>query len=84
MLRVSMLKKCIGDPVSIISIGGLGVDEKLSYDEVPIEILDYQVMMFSNKEVASVKVLWRNQLKKGATWEAEADMKSRYLHLFTP
>ncbi|WMV55074.1 hypothetical protein MTR67_048459 [Solanum verrucosum] len=38
--HVFMLKKCIGDPVSIIPLEGLGVDENLSYEEVPIEILD--------------------------------------------
>nr|AAT38739.2 Integrase core domain containing protein [Solanum demissum] len=59
------------------SFRGLGVDENLSYKEVPIEILDRQVKRLKNKEVASVKVLWRNHLVEGATWEAEVDMKSR-------
>ncbi|WMV30228.1 hypothetical protein MTR67_023613, partial [Solanum verrucosum] len=61
---------------------GLKVDENLSYEEVPVEILDRQVKRWRNKEVASVKVLWRNHLVEGATWEAEADIKSRYPHLF--
>ncbi|XP_069145572.1 uncharacterized protein [Solanum lycopersicum] len=81
---VSMLKKRIVDPVSILPIEGLGVDEHLSYEEVLIEILDRQVNQLRNNAVASVKVLWRNHLVKGATWETEADMKSRYPHLFTP
>ena len=33
-------------------------------------------------EVASIKVLWRNQFIEEAAWEAEEDMKKRYLHLF--
>ena len=37
---VFMLKKCLGDPVSILPVEGLGVDENLSYEEVPVEILD--------------------------------------------
>ncbi|WMV50283.1 hypothetical protein MTR67_043668 [Solanum verrucosum] len=78
----SMLKKCIGDPVSILPLEGLGVDENLSYEEVSVEILDRQVKKLRNKKVVSVKVLWRNLLVEGATWEAEADMKSRYPHLF--
>ena len=57
-----MLKKCIGDPVSILPLEGLGVDENLSYEEVPVEILDRQVKKLRNKEVVSVKVLWRNHL----------------------
>ena len=52
-----MLKKCMSALVSIVPIEGLGVDEKLSYEEVPVEILDRQVKKFRNKEVDSVKVL---------------------------
>ncbi|WMV46002.1 hypothetical protein MTR67_039387 [Solanum verrucosum] len=82
VFHVSMLKMCVGDPVTIIPLEGLGVDESLSHEEVSVEILDRQIKKLRNKEVASVKVLWRNDLVEGATWEAEADMKSRYPHLF--
>ncbi|WMV08126.1 hypothetical protein MTR67_001511 [Solanum verrucosum] len=34
------------------------------------------------KEVVFVKVLWRNHLVEGSTWEFEVDMNSRYPHLF--
>ncbi|KAH0761322.1 hypothetical protein KY290_017395 [Solanum tuberosum] len=54
----------------------------LSYEDVPIEILDHQVRRLRNKEVASVNVLWSSQSVDGATWEAEAAMKSKYPHLF--
>ena len=70
------------DPVSIIPIEGIGVDEKLSHEEVLVEILDRQVKKSKNKKVSSVKVLWKNQLVEGATWEVEADMNSLYPHLF--
>ena len=43
MFHVSKLKKCLGDPTSILPIEGLGVDENLSYIEVTINILDHQV-----------------------------------------
>ncbi|KAK4733865.1 hypothetical protein R3W88_008126 [Solanum pinnatisectum] len=82
VFHVSMLKKCVGDPTSIIPLEGLGVDANLSYEEVSVEILDRQVRKLRNKEVASVKVLWRNHLVESATWEAEADMMSRYPQLF--
>ena len=36
IFHVSMLKKCIGDPESIIPIQGLGVKDNLSYEEVPV------------------------------------------------
>ncbi|WMV19689.1 hypothetical protein MTR67_013074 [Solanum verrucosum] len=67
VFHVSMLKKCIGDLASIIPLEGLGVDESLSYEEIPVEILDGQVKMLRNEEIAFVKVLWRNHLVEGAT-----------------
>ncbi|XP_069146029.1 uncharacterized protein [Solanum lycopersicum] len=82
VFHVYMLKKCIGDPESILPIEGLDVDESLSYEDVLVEILDRQVKKLRNKKVASVKDLWKSQLIEGETWEAEADMKSLYPHLF--
>ncbi|WMV42653.1 hypothetical protein MTR67_036038 [Solanum verrucosum] len=71
-----MLKKCIRDSATIIPLEGLGVDESLSYEEVPVEILFWQVKRLRNKEITSMKVLWRNHLVEGATWEAEAYIMS--------
>ncbi|WMV14317.1 hypothetical protein MTR67_007702 [Solanum verrucosum] len=45
-------------------------------------ILDRQVHRLRTKDVASVKVLWKNQIVEEATWEAEEDMKKRYPYLF--
>ncbi|WMV13376.1 hypothetical protein MTR67_006761 [Solanum verrucosum] len=70
--HVSILKKFVGDSTSVVPLEGLGVDESLLYEEVLIEILDRQVKKLRNKEVSSVKVLWKNHLVEGATWEAEA------------
>ena len=57
VFHISMLKKCIGDPVIIVHIEELGVNENLSYEEVPIEILDRQVKILRNKYVSSINVL---------------------------
>ncbi|WMV50149.1 hypothetical protein MTR67_043534 [Solanum verrucosum] len=43
VFHVSMLKKCVGGPTSIVPLEGLGVDENLSYEDVPVEILYRQV-----------------------------------------
>ena len=52
-----MHKKFIGVPKSILLIEGLGVKDKLSYEDVSVQILDRQVKILRNKEVVSVKVL---------------------------
>ena len=54
VFNISMLKSCIGDPESIFLVEGLGVKDNLSYEEVPIHILDRQVKKLRNKEVVSV------------------------------
>ena len=82
VFHVSMLKECIGDPESILLIYVLGVKDTLSYKEVSVQILDRHVQRLRNKEVDFVKQLWKNHLVEGATWDAEADMKSCYPHLF--
>ena len=84
VIHVSMLIKFLCNPTSILPVEGLGVDEDLPQEEVPIEILDRQVKRLWNKEVATIKVLWRRYLVEGSTWEDEADMISLYPHLLSP
>ena len=57
VFHISLLKKCVGDPTSIVPLESLAVKDSLSYEDVLVEILDRQVRRLRNKEVASVKVL---------------------------
>ncbi|WMV51166.1 hypothetical protein MTR67_044551 [Solanum verrucosum] len=82
IFHISMLKKCMGDHLLIIPTENIGIKDNLSYKEIPVQILDRQVHKLRTKEVALVKVLWRNQFVEEATWEAEENMKKRYPHLF--
>ncbi|XP_070028963.1 uncharacterized protein [Nicotiana sylvestris] len=84
VFHVSMLRKCIGDPSRVVSVGDIHVTEQLSYEETPIVILDRQVRRLRTKDVASVKVLCRNNNLEEMTCEAKEDMKSRYPYLFPP
>ncbi|KAH0661672.1 hypothetical protein KY284_026603 [Solanum tuberosum] len=82
VFHVSMLRKCVGDPSRVTPIEDVHVTRDLTYEEVPIVILDRQVRKLRNKEVAFVKVLWRNEQEEEVTWEAEEAMKLKYPHLF--
>ncbi|XP_049406252.1 uncharacterized protein LOC125869893 [Solanum stenotomum] len=83
-LKVSPMKKVMrfGDPSRITPAEDVQVTRDLTYEEVSISILDRQVRKLRNKEVASVKILWRNQQVEEITWEAEEAMKLKYPHLF--
>ena len=59
--HIILLKKCVGDPASIVTLERVAVKNSLSYEDVLVEILELQVRRLRNKEVASVKVLWRSQ-----------------------
>ncbi|XP_070014045.1 uncharacterized protein [Nicotiana sylvestris] len=76
------LRKVVGDPSTIMPVDTIEVNEELSYEEVPVAILDRQVRKLRNKEIASIKVLWQNQQVEEATWEVEDVMKKKYPHLF--
>nr|XP_033513188.1 uncharacterized protein LOC117277882 [Nicotiana tomentosiformis] len=74
--------KMVGDPSLIVLVKAVKVSEELTYEEIPVSILDRQVRKMRNKEIVSVKVLWRNQQVEEANWEAKEDMKKQYPHLF--
>ena len=77
-----MFEKCMGDPSLIVPSENQGIKDSLYYEEIPVQILNRQVHKLRTKEVASVKVLWRNQFVEERTQEDEEDMKKRYQHLF--
>ncbi|TYK01415.1 ty3-gypsy retrotransposon protein [Cucumis melo var. makuwa] len=82
VFHVSMLRKYVPDPSHVVDYEPLEIDENLSYTEQPVEVLAREVKMLRNREIALVKVLWRNHRMEEATWEQEDDMRSRYPELF--
>ncbi|WMV41308.1 hypothetical protein MTR67_034693 [Solanum verrucosum] len=82
IFHVSLLNKCVDDLMFIVPLESRCIKESLSYEEVPVDILDWQVKKLRNKEDASVKFLWRNQRVEDVILEAEADMMSHYSHFF--
>lgn len=58
VFHVSMLRKCMGDPLLVVPLDIIGISDSLSYAGVPVRILDWQVRQLQMKDMASVKVLW--------------------------
>ncbi|XP_019245207.1 PREDICTED: uncharacterized protein LOC109225071 [Nicotiana attenuata] len=82
VFHVSMLRKCILDSSQVLEAPAIPLDEKLSYEEEPMAIVDRQVRKLRSKKIVFVKVLWRNHTVEEATWEVEKDMQVKYPHLF--
>ncbi|XP_017976440.1 PREDICTED: uncharacterized protein LOC108661956 [Theobroma cacao] len=82
MFHVSMLRKYNSDPSHVIRYETIQLKYDLTYEEKTVAILDRQVKKLCSKDVASVKVLWRNDTSEEVTWEAEEEMRTKYPHLF--
>ena len=83
VFHVSMLKRYHGNGSYIIRWDSVLLDENLSYEEELVVILDREVRKLRSREIASIKVQWKNRPIEESTWEKEADMQEKYPHLFT-
>jgi len=84
VFHVSLLRKYISDPTHVLETQPIQVNEDLSYEEEPVQILDRKEQVLRTKAIPLVKVLWRNHQIEEATWESEEQMKIKYPHLFLP
>ncbi|XP_017972512.1 PREDICTED: uncharacterized protein LOC108661134 [Theobroma cacao] len=82
LFHVLMLRKYNPNPSHVIQYETIQLRDDLTYEEQPVDILDRQVKKLRSKDVALVKVLWRNHTSEEVTWEAEEDMQTKYSHLF--
>ncbi|RVX00907.1 Retrovirus-related Pol polyprotein from transposon 17.6 [Vitis vinifera] len=58
------------------------ISEDLTYEEVPIHIVDVMDKVLRHVVVKLVKIQWSNHNIREATWELEEEMREKHLHLF--
>ncbi|XP_071909748.1 uncharacterized protein [Coffea arabica] len=83
VFHVSMLKRYYPDPAHVVQPEEIEIDEALTYEEKPVQVLDRKVKELRNKQIPLVKILWKNHGVEEATWEMESEMKTKYPELFT-
>ena len=71
VFHVSQLHKCIHDPSHVIKSDPIQLQEDLSSNEQPIQILDRKEQQLCKKIVLLMKVLWANHKVSEFTWERE-------------
>ena len=67
VFHVSMLRKYASDPSHVLVSEPIEVQEDLTYQEQPVQILDRKDKALRNKVFPLVKVLWRNHKVEEAT-----------------
>lgn len=79
---VSVLRPYKPDYKHVIEYEPIHIEKDLTYEELPMQIIDRKEQVLRNKVIPSVKVLWRNHDAEEATWELEEKMKKNFSHLF--
>ncbi|XP_070663919.1 uncharacterized protein [Malus domestica] len=82
VFHVSMLRRYVANLSPVIPPQSLEINPNLTYDKVPMTILDWKDKVLKNKTIRMVKVLWRNHSVEEATWETDERMRDLYPHLF--
>ncbi|XP_048491431.1 uncharacterized protein LOC125492760 [Beta vulgaris subsp. vulgaris] len=83
VFHVSQLRRYISDPSHVLQPESLQLDDNMTYEEFPVQILDHKVRKTRKGETKIVTVLWSNHNSEESTWEAGDVTRLMYPHLFT-
>jgi hypothetical protein len=75
IFHVSQLRKCVHDPSHVISYEPLNIQANLTYEELPVQVLDRKEQQLRAKTIPLVKILWRIHGVKEASCELEQKMR---------
>ena len=81
--HVSVLRKYISDPSHVLREQPVRLKENLTYEEIPVQIVDHKEQVLRTKVIPLVKVLWKNHEREAVTLEPEAQMRRQYPQLFS-
>nr|CAN80324.1 hypothetical protein VITISV_015014 [Vitis vinifera] len=82
VFHVSTLRKYIYDPSHVVELEPIQIFEDLTYEEVPVQIVDVMNKVLRHAVVKLVKVQWNNHSIREATWELEEEMREKHPQLF--
>ena len=77
-----MLRKYIPDPSHVLDYSQLELDDRLTVEEQPVNILDREERVLRSRSIPFVKVAWSHHPSEDVMWECEDQMRELYPHLF--
>ncbi|RVX16738.1 Retrovirus-related Pol polyprotein from transposon 17.6 [Vitis vinifera] len=77
-----ILERYIYDPSHVVELEPIQIFEDLTYEEVPVQIVDVMDKVLRHVVVKLVKVQWSNHSIREATWELEEEMREKHPQLF--
>jgi hypothetical protein len=82
VFHVSQLRQYLADPDHVVNDAEIELTTDLSYEERPIQILEFGNKELRQRKIPLVKVLWSHHPIRDATWETESKMRQTYPELF--
>jgi hypothetical protein len=83
VFHVSALRKYVANPSHVLEDETIPLRENLSYEEIPMKIIDKKENELRRRRIPMVKVMWSNlQSPEEASWELEETMRNKYPCLF--
>jgi len=81
VFHVSQLRKYISDPTHVIRPNIVQLKNNLTFDAIPVQIMDKKVKELRGRQIPLVKVTW-NEANGDITWELEEKVTNIYPYLF--
>ena len=78
VFHVSLLHGYNYNPLHVIDYRLEQIESDLSYKEEPERIIGRTTKKLRNRSIPHIKVLWKNQDFREATWEREESFKNEY------
>jgi len=78
VFHVSQLKKCLRISEERVETRGIKLQSDLSYEEKPVQVLDFKERVTRGWMIKLYRVLWNNQSERDATWESEDYLQATY------
>ena len=67
VFHVLMLRKYVSDPSHVLEAPPIELNEDLSFEMQPVDIVDQEINELSNKVILMVKVLWKSDIVEETT-----------------
>ncbi|XP_042974761.1 uncharacterized protein LOC122306400 [Carya illinoinensis] len=78
VFHVSSLKKSFGNQtLAVVDPNSIPLQFRLTYEEKPLQIIDWKEEELQNCRIPLVKVLWQNHNVQEATRKKEVDMQAK-------
>nr|KYP34038.1 Retrotransposable element Tf2 [Cajanus cajan] len=66
VFHVSQLRKYVHDPSHVVQLDDVRVKENLTFEKLPVAVVDHKLKELRGKSIALVKVLWDTATSEGS------------------